>query len=74
MPFDAADFDWRDHPEPGRSRWELLNNALHRLALLLARAALVGVLFLIVACVVAIATGNRPECVIFELKTLGAVC
>lgn len=66
MPFDAADFDWRDRPEPDRNLWELLNNALHRLALLLAWAALVGVVLTNAACVVVIATGHRPECVIFD--------
>ena len=66
MPFDAAGFDWRDRPEKDHSRWERLNNALHRLALLLVRAALVGVVLTYVACGIAIATGNRPECVIFD--------
>ena len=66
MPFDAAGFDGRDRPERDRSRWERLNNALHRLALLLAWAALAGVLLLIVACVAVLATGNRPECVILD--------
>ena len=66
MPFDAAGFNWRDYPEPDRSRWELLNNALHRFALLLARGALVGIVLIYVACAVAIVTGNRPECVIAD--------
>ena len=66
MPFDAADFDWRDRPEPDRSRWELLNDALHRFALLLARTTFVGIILINVACAVAVVTGNRPECVIFD--------
>ena len=66
MPFDAADFDGRDRPTPDHSRWEWLSDLLHRLALLLARAALLGVALLIVACVVVVVTGNRPECVIFD--------
>ena len=66
MPFDAGDFDWRGRPAPDRNRWEWLNNLLHRLALLLARAAFVGIVLLNVACAVAVATGHRPECVIFD--------
>lgn len=66
MPFDAADFDGRGRPAPDHGRWEWLNNLLHRLALLLAWAVLLGVVLLIVACVVVVATGNRPECVIID--------
>ena len=66
MPFDAAGFDGRGRPAPDHSRWEWLNNLLHRLALFLARAALAGVVLLIVACVVVAAAGNRPECVIID--------
>lgn len=64
MPFDGADFDWQGRPAPDPDRWEALNNLLHRLALLLARAALFGVVLVCVAHVVAVATGSRPECVV----------
>lgn len=66
MPFDAGNFDWRGRPTPDHNRWEWLNNLLHRIALFLARAAFVGIVLLNVACAVAVVTGHRPECVIFD--------